>query len=480
MRKHINNLFSQFKEKPIHFCGIGGIGMSGIAEILHNLGFTIQGSDLSENGNTTRLRDLGVKIYLSQQASNLDKISLFVKSTAIAKDNPEFIEAVNKKIPIITRTEMLAELMRLKTSIAISGTHGKTTTTSLIAEIFENAGFNPTVINGGIINNRGTNAYLGEGEYLIAEADESDETFVKIPSTIGVITNIDPEHLDHYQTFDNLKLAFEKFISNLPFYGFGVLCLDHPETLKLANQIKNRKVLTYSIKSPDADIYAYNIRKQGLDTFFDVKISDKVNSSYKEVKNIKFPVAGEHNISNSLAGIAIASELDIAMDTVRNSFENFKGVKRRFTVTGQHDGYTIIDDYAHHPVEIVATLNTARDVINANKKGKIVAFFQPHRYSRTKNLLNDFLKCFKEADIVYIADIYAASESPIANINKETLVNAMKQSNTHKDPRILNSPDDIPAIVKEIANDGDLLLFMGAGSITNWANKLPDQLKEDA
>jgi UDP-N-acetylmuramate--alanine ligase len=473
---HISRLLLNYKG-TIHFSGIGGIGMSGIAEILHNLGFKIQGSDISENANTKRLADFGIKIFIGQIKDNLKDASLMVKSTAVKENNPEFVEARTKKIPIVTRTEMLAELMRLKISVAISGSHGKTTTTSLVAAIFENAGLKPTVINGGIINTHGTNAYLGDGDYLVAEADESDATFIKIPSTIGVVTNIDPEHLDYYGTFEELKKAFETFISNLPFYGFGVLCIDHPVVKEMAEKTLDRKVITYSMKNDKADIVAKNVRHEIFQSIFDVKISEKINYPHREIKNIKLPIPGIHNISNALAGIAIATELNIDKQKIITAFENFKGVKRRFTYTGEYKGIKFFDDYAHHPEEVKATLHTAREVAN-NTGGKVIAIFQPHRYSRTKDLFNEFVKCFTDADIIYIADIYAASEEPIPTLNKELIVNAIKQSKSHKDARLLESPDDLVKIVKDNAEKNDIVIFMGAGSITKWANEIPEKLKK--
>lgn len=478
MKNHISKLFLQYKGL-IHFSGIGGIGMSGIAEILHNLGFKIQGSDISSNTNIERLKKFSIKIFTDQKKENLKNVSLLVKSTAIKNNNPEFIEARKSKIPIITRTEMLAELMRLKISIAVSGTHGKTTTTSLIAAIFENADLNPTVINGGIINTKGTNAYLGNGDYLIAEADESDETFIKIPSTIGVITNIDPEHLDHYGTYEKLKEAFHKFISNLPFYGFGVLCIDHPVVKALNEKIQGRrKTITYSIKDKNADIVAENVRQNMFQTTFDIKISKSVNFKHRYLKNVKLPLPGLHNVSNALSAIAIAAELEFPLEKIISAFNNFEGVKRRFTYTGEYKGIRFFDDYAHHPEEIKATLSTAKE-ITKNTEGKVIGIFQPHRYTRTKDLFHDFIRCFDAADIIYISDIYAASEKPIVGINKETLVNAIKQSQAHKSPRILDSENHLEDIINQNAKEHDIIIFMGAGSITKWAHELPKKLNKN-
>lgn len=461
--------------KPIHFCGIGGVGMSGIAEILHNLGYNVQGSDNNDNYIITRLKELGIKIDIGQRAENIKGISLLVKSTAIKDDNLELQEAVKLKIPVISRAEMLAELMRLKISIAISGTHGKTTTTSLMACMFESAKMNPTVINGGIINNRNTNAYLGDGDYLITEADESDSTFIKIPSSIGIITNIDPEHLDHYKSFDNIKLAFHSFISNLPFYGFGVLCIDHQVTRELAESITERKVLTYGINSTDADILAVNIRQSLEGSIFDIKISSKVNGDIKDLKDIHLPTPGRHNILNALAPIATALELGFKKEDIINGYSTFRGVKRRFTLTGEYEGIRFIDDYAHHPEEVKATLQTAKEVAK-QKNGRVIAIFQPHRYSRLQSLFNEFVHSFTDSDIIYIADVYAAGEKPIDKLDKELLVNTIKQSEAHPDPRILVSPDYLPEIIKKDAKPNDIVIFMGAGSITYWANDIVNKL----
>ena len=459
----------------IHFSGIGGIGMSGIAEILHNLGYKLQGSDLSANGNTERLSSLGMTILYEQSAKNIGNIALLVRSSAIKSDNPEMLYCTKYNIPVISRTEMLAELMALKTSISISGTHGKTTTTSLVATIFEKANLSPTVINGGIINEKGTNAYIGKSDYLITEADESDATFIKIPSTIAVITNIDREHLDYYGTFANLQKAFKAFISNLPFYGFGVLCIDHPEVRKLATQIKHRKVITYGIHSEDADVYAYNIRQTTAGSKFDIKISSKLNTKLKTVKNISLHMPGIHNVQNSLAALAIAIELGFDKQVLINGFSEFKGVKRRFTTIGTYKGVKIVDDYAHHPAEIIATLETARQATK-EKHGRVIAIFQPHRYTRLHDLFKEFSQSFGNADKVYIADVYSAHEQPIPGANKEALIAAIKKYQRKFEVGPLNSKDDIVNIIKKDCKKNDLLLFLGAGDITKWAHELPEKL----
>lgn len=466
------------KDHIIHFTGIGGIGMSGICEILHSMGYKLQGSDLSSNGNTERLSSLGIKIFQGQKGEQVKGASLLVKSSAIKDDNPEVLYCNKHKIPVIKRTEMLAELMSLKTSIAVSGTHGKTTTTSLIASVFEKANMDPTVINGGIINNKGTNAYVGKGDFLIAEADESDATFINIPSRIAVVTNIDPEHLDFYGSYDNLKKAFRSFISNLPFYGFGVLCIDSPEVEILSKEFKDKKIITYSIKSKDADLYAHNIVQTDSGNKFDVLISNKLNKSYKEIKNIHIHVPGLHNVQNSLSAIAIAIELGFSKEVILNGFSDFIGVKRRFTKVADYNGVSIIDDYAHHPTEIIATLETAKQVTKKNA-GKIIVIFQPHRYSRLKNLQTEFEKSFDDADIIYIADVYAASENPIPGVDKESLVASIKKHKPSSKVQSLKSKDDITKIIKTECKKNDLLLFLGAGDITKWANDLPKELEKN-
>lgn len=471
---HINKLMLNYVG-GIHFSGIGGIGMSGIAEILHNLGYTIQGSDLADNYVTKRLKELGIKIVLEQVAENIKNVSLVVKSTAIKDNNPEIVAARQHKIPVISRTEMLAELLRLKICVAIAGSHGKTTTTSLTACMFEAAHMNPTVINGGIINNRNTNAYLGNGDFVIAEADESDATFIKIPSTIGIITNIDPEHMDYYNTFEDLKNAFRTFISNLPFYGFGVLCIDHPVVKEIASSITERKIITYGIDSKESDLKAINIRQDLSGSIFDVIISDNVKGTIRELKNIKLPTPGLHNVLNALGPIAIALELGFAKDHIINGFNSFNGVKRRFTLTGEYNGAKFIDDYAHHPEEIKVTLKTAQSVAKLNN-GKVIAIFQPHRYSRLQNLFSEFVHCFSDSDILYIADVYSAGEAVIEELNKELLLNVIKQSKAHSDARLLMSPDDLPEIIKNDAKPNDIVIFLGAGNITYWANDIVNKL----
>lgn len=459
----------------IHFVGIGGIGMSGIAEIMYNLGYNIQGSDIGENNNTLRLKSKGIKIIIGHDANNISDSSYIVISSAIKDDNIELIEAKKRHIPVIRRAEMLAELMRLKSSIAVSGSHGKTTTTSLVACLLEYAGMDPTVINGGVINNRSTNAYLGQGDYLVVEADESDATFIKIPSTIGVITNIDPEHMDYYKDFDSLVKAFKSFIRNLPFYGFGVACIDHPVVRDLVNNITERKIITYGIDSKDAHVYAYNIRSDINSSTFDIKLSLPHYKGSTIIENVNIPIAGKHNVLNSLAAIAVGSELDFGVNIIRNGFKNFKGVKRRFTKVGEYRGAEIIDDYAHHPVEINATLSTAKSIAQA-KKGRVIAIFQPHRYTRLESLFNDFINCFKDADYVYILDVFAAGENEIKGINSAVLAAEINKIRNNSNALYIDSHEDIVNVIISTAQENDLFIFMGAGNITKLANDMPYKL----
>lgn len=458
--------------ETIHFIGIGGIGMSGIAEIMHNLGYKVQGSDLSESSNTKRLESMGIKVFIGHKASNIHKVSYVVVSTAINEDNPEILEAKLAKIPVIKRAEMLAELMRLKCSVAVSGSHGKTTTTSLVACMFESAGHTPTVINGGIINKKMTNAYLGSDDYLIAEADESDATFIKIPSTIAVITNIDPEHMDFYKGFDSLVTAFKSFITNLPFYGFGVLCIDHPIVKKIAEETQERRIITYGIESQEANVRAYNIRSDVSSSIFDVEIKLPNIEGTTIIEGISIPTPGKHNVLNSLAAIAIGAELDFGIKAIKNGFKHFEGVKRRFTKVGEYNGAEIIDDYAHHPIEIEATLITAKSVAK-QRNSKVIAIFQPHRYSRVADLFDDFTKCFTAADKIYILDIYSAGEKPIEGITSKNLVEKMNSRGTEAE---FIKREDIPEILKSNAKKEDLILMMGAGSISAWAYELVESL----
>ncbi len=465
----------------IHLVGIGGIGMSGIAEILHNMGYEVGGSDISENANVERLRALGINVVVGHNAENIADAAVVVKSTAVRDDNPEIMAAREAGIPVIRRSEMLAEITGLRNTIAIAGTHGKTTTTSLVGCMLDAAGFDPTIINGGIINTYGTNAHLGGGEWLVAEADESDGTFINIPAAIGVITNIDPEHLDYWGSYEVLLAAFADFIHNLPFYGFAVLCCDNAEVQKLAGEVSDRRVISYGITSQNADVKAVNISSEISGSCFDVEVSGRlaVDNTAHTLRNIHLPITGRHNILNSLAAIAIAYELGVSGDVIAGAFGGYSGVKRRFTKTGEVDGVTIIDDYGHHPTEIAATLKAACEVQKNggdDKEGRIIAILQPHRYSRLKDLFDDFLGCFSDADIVVVSDVFAAGEDEIAGVNRDTLVDGLRGKGV--DARPLPSPEELPNLINEIAQSGDMVICLGAGNITHWANELPAKLTE--
>jgi len=458
----------------LHFVGIGGIGMSGIAEVLHNLGYQVQGSDLSESANLDRLRGLGVEVMVGHATENVKDASVVVISSAVKPDNPEVVEARNLRIPVVRRAEMLAELMRLKMTVSIAGTHGKTTTTSMIAALFEAAGRNPTVINGGIINSYGTNAVLGKGEWMVVEADESDGTFIRIPSTIAVVTNIDPEHLDHYGSFDNLRAAFKQFLENIPFYGFGVMCVDHPEVQALVAKIADRRVITYGL-SPQADVRAVNISASADGQRCDVEITDRQSGDVRVIKDVFIPMHGQHNVCNAMAAISVAKELGMPEKAIIKGFADFKGVKRRFTKTGEVGGITVIDDYGHHPVEIAATLTSARQAVKANA-GRVIAVVQPHRYTRLHSLFEEFCTCFNDADVVIVADVYEAGEEPIEGANKQALVEGLR-NHGHKHVIALESESQLAALVAEWAKPNDLVLCLGAGSITKWAHALPQKLE---
>jgi UDP-N-acetylmuramate--alanine ligase len=454
----------------IHFVGIGGIGMSGIAEVLHNLGYQVQGSDVAEGGNTRRLAELGIPVMIGHKGDNLGTAEVVVVSSAIKADNPEIAAARARRIPLVRRAEMLGELMRLKWSIAIGGTHGKTTTTSMIAAMLDAAELDPTVINGGIINAYGTNAHLGAGDWMVVEADESDGTFVKLPATIAVVTNIDPEHLDFYGTFDKVQDAYASFVENIPFYGFAALCIDHPVVQAMIPRVSDRRIVTYGM-SPQADIRATNLQMSPTGARFDVVIGDRLTGGTRALHALGLPMLGAHNVQNSLAAIAVAQEMGFDDATVRKALAGFKGVKRRFTRTGETRGVTVIDDYGHHPVEIAAVLKAAR----TGSRGQVVAVVQPHRYSRLNDLFQDFCTCFNDADIVIVADVYAAGEAPIEGVNRDALVEGLRRSG-HRNVIALPSPDLLARIVRDLARPGDMVVCLGAGSSTSWAHALPGEL----
>jgi UDP-N-acetylmuramate--alanine ligase len=454
----------------IHFVGIGGIGMSGIAEVMHNLDYQIQGSDVADGANVRRLRDLGIPIEIGHRAENIGDAAVVVVSSAVRNDNPEIAQARARMIPVVRRAEMLAEIMRLKWAIAVGGTHGKTTTTSIVATLLDSANLDPTVINGGIINAYGTNAHLGEGDWIVVEADESDGSFVKLPSTIAVVTNIDPEHMDFYGSFESLRQAFVWFVENIPFYGFAVLCIDHPEVQTLIGEVSDRRIVTYGM-SPQADIRADGLEVSPGVSRFDVIIGDRASGETRTLERVELPMVGAHNVQNALAGIAIAQEIGIGDDVIRRALAGFKGVKRRFTETGVVDGITIIDDYGHHPVEINAVLAAAR----AGAAGKVIAVVQPHRYSRLGDLFEEFCTCFNDADTVIVADVHAAGEAPVEGIDREALVAGLR-ARGHRDVVALGTPEDLAGIVDGIAAPDDIVVCLGAGSITQWANALPAEL----
>ncbi len=457
----------------IHLIGIGGIGMSGIAEVLHNLGYKVQGSDVSDSPNVERLRGLGIRVMIGHAPENVHDAAVVVMSSAVKPDNAEVSEARALHLPVLRRSEMLAELMRLKMTVSVAGTHGKTTTTSMITSLFEAAGRNPTVINGGIINAYGTNAVLGKGEWMIVEADESDGTFIKIPSSVAVVTNIDPEHLDHYGSFDHLRDAFKQFLDNLPFYGFGVLCVDHPEVQTLAAGVTDRRIITYGLHA-QADVCAVNIRPEEDGQYFDVTITDRQSGEVRSIVDIHLPMHGVHNVQNALAAVSVASELGMSDQAIIRGFADFSGVKRRFTKTGDVTGITVIDDYAHHPVEIKATLGSARQAAD-KKGGRVIAVVQPHRYTRLHSLFDDFCTCFNEADVVVVADVFEAGEVPIEGANKNALVEGL-QRHGHKHAVALESESALAQTVAALAQSGDYVICMGAGSISKWAHALPDAL----
>ncbi|MDB5382893.1 MAG: UDP-N-acetylmuramate--L-alanine ligase [Rhodospirillales bacterium] len=454
----------------IHFVGIGGIGMSGIAEVLHNLGYRVQGSDIAEGANVQRLRAAGIAVMVGHAAANLGEAQVVVTSTAVKRDNPEVVAARQKFIPVVRRAEMLAELMRLKWSIAIGGTHGKTTTTSLVATVLEAAKIDPTVINGGIINAYGTNTRLGSGDWMVVEADESDGSFLKLPAVVAVVTNMDPEHLDHWGTGEAMKEGFYQFVSNIPFYGFAVLCMDHPEVQAMIPRLADRRLITYGF-SPQADVRAERMISDRMGATFEVVVSDRATRRQRMLKPFRLPMLGAHNVANALAAIAIGVEMDVHEDVIRSALAGFKGVKRRFTRTGESGGITVIDDYGHHPVEIAAVLKAARQAGARD----VIAVVQPHRYSRLATLFEEFCQCMNDAGTVIVADVYAAGEAPIEGIDKDGLVEGLR-SHGHRSVVPLPGPESLAEMINAIAKAGDYVVCLGAGTITNWAHALPAQL----
>jgi UDP-N-acetylmuramate--alanine ligase len=455
---------------PVHFIGIGGIGMSGIAEVLVNLGYVVQGSDQSDSGNVKRLREKGVRISVGHAGENLTGVRVVVVSSAIKSDNPELVAARAQRLPVVRRAEMLAELMRLKSCVAIAGTHGKTTTTSMVATLLDAGGFDPTVINGGIINAYGTNARLGGGEWMVVEADESDGTFLKLPADITIVTNVDPEHLDHFKTFDAVQDAFQAFVENVPFYGFSVMCTDHPIVQSLVGRIEDHRIVTYG-ENPQADVRLVDVSHAGGTSIFTVEFRNRAGQFLHEIKNIALPMPGRHNALNATAAVAVAHELGIGDEVVRRALSNFSGVRRRFTRTGTWNGVTIIDDYGHHPVEIAAVLKAARE----STKERVIAVVQPHRYTRLASLFDQFCTCFNDADAVVVANVYPAGEAPIPGADRDSLVQGLR-TRGHRHVSPLESPEKLASLVAGIARPGDYVVCLGAGSITQWAYALPGEL----
>ncbi len=459
----------------VHFVGIGGIGMSGIAEVMSNLGYSVRGSDVAESANVLRLRDKGVPVVIGHDPANVEGADAVVVSTAIGRDNPEVLAARARHIPVVRRADMLAELMRLKWTISVAGTHGKTTTTTMVAALLDEAGFDPTVINGGVINAYGTNARLGEGDWMVVEADESDGAFLRLPTTVAVITNIDPEHLDHWGGFEALRAAFDDFVENTPFYGFGVVCLDHPEVQALVGRVTDRRLVTYGA-NPQADVRAENVVFEGGGARYDIVFRERRKDGRTEevsrIVDVMLPMPGIHNVLNSLAAATVARRIGASEAAIKSGFAKFSGVKRRFTKAGEWQGVTIIDDYGHHPVEIAAVLRAARNVAS----GKIIAVVQPHRFTRLRDLFDQFCGCLNEAEIALVTDVYTAGEAPIEGIDRDAFV-AGAQAQGHRDVRALASLDDLPGVIATLAEPGDYVVCLGAGDITRYANSLAASLE---
>jgi UDP-N-acetylmuramate--alanine ligase len=459
---------------PVHFVGIGGIGMSGIAEIMLRIGYQVQGSDAKASANTERLQRLGARIFIGHDAAHVEGASAVVYSTAVKPDNPEIVAGRERRLPLVRRAEMLAELMRLQFSVAVGGTHGKTTTTSMVACLLDAGGLDPTVVNGGIINAYGTNAKVGAGDWIVVEADESDGTFLKLRSTVAVVTNIDPEHLDHYGDFEAVKKAFRDFVENIPFYGFAAVCTDHPEVQAMASRVENRRLVTYGL-NPQAEVRAENLAMGPDGCRFDAVIQPPPTPDGEiaaiRYAGLRLPMAGQHNALNALAAIAVARELGVGEAQIRKGLADFGGVRRRFTTTGVAGGVRVIDDYGHHPVEIASVLTAARAVTD----GRVIAVVQPHRYTRLHDLFDEFCHGFNDADTVIVADVYAAGEAPIPGVDRDALVEGLRRYG-HRRVLALDDPAELPAMVRAEARPGDVVVLLGAGDITAWAYALPDQL----
>ncbi|MBD3729715.1 MAG: UDP-N-acetylmuramate--L-alanine ligase [Sphingomonadales bacterium] len=463
----------------IHFVGIGGIGMSGIAEVMCNLGYTVQGSDIAEGASVERLRARGIKVMIGHAAENVVGAAVVVTSSAVRRTNPEVAYALENRVPVVRRAEMLAELMRLKSTIAIAGTHGKTTTTSMIAALLDAGGIDPTVINGGIIEQYGSNARLGDSDWMVVEADESDGSFLRLDGTIAVVTNIDPEHLDHYGSFDGVKRAFVEFIHNVPFYGAAVLCIDHPEVQAVIGQVRDRKVVTYGF-SLQADICGVNVRPAGGGNVFDVIVRQRGEED-RRIEGVKLPMPGRHNVQNALAAIAVAIEMGCPDEVIVGGFAGFGGVRRRFTKVGEvplpGGVATIIDDYAHHPVEIRAVLAAARESVTGSAGGKVIAVAQPHRFTRLRDLMDEFQNCFNDADEVFVTPVYTAGEDPIDGVDSAALVSGLK-SRGHRSAASVADRAELAGQLADKLEAGDLVVCLGAGDITRWAAALASDIAQ--
>jgi UDP-N-acetylmuramate--alanine ligase len=457
---------------PIHFVGIGGIGMSGIAEVLMTQGYVVQGSDSKASKITDRLVSLGATVFEGQSADNIGNAAVIVVSSAIKKGNPELEEARRRKLPVVRRAEMLAELMRMRSNIAVAGTHGKTTTTTMVATLLDKGGFDPTVINGGVIHSYGSNARAGAGEWMVVEADESDGSFNRLPATIAIVTNIDPEHMEHWGSFDALRKGFLDFVSNIPFYGLAVCCTDHAEVQALVGRVTDRRVVTFGFNA-QADVRAVNLRFENGTAHFDILLNGEGDGS--KIENCTLPMPGDHNVSNALSAVAVARHLGMKKDQIREALAGFAGVNRRFTKVAEVNGVTIIDDYGHHPVEIAAVLRAARQ----STKGRVIAVHQPHRYSRLSSLFEDFCTCFNEADVAGIAEVYAAGEDPIPGASRDDLVAGLI-AHGHRHARAVIDEADLTRLFREQARPGDMFVCLGAGTISTWANNLPARLMEQA
>jgi UDP-N-acetylmuramate--alanine ligase len=459
----------------IHFVGIGGIGMSGIAEVMHNLGYTVQGSDIADGYVIDGLRKLDIKVMIGHSAENLGDAAVVVTSTAVKKGNPERDAALERRIPLVRRAEMLAELMRLKNTVAVAGTHGKTTTTSMIAAMLDHGGIDPTVINGGIINSYGSNARMGASDWMVVEADESDGSFLRLDGTIAVVTNIDPEHLDHYGSFDKIKDAFVEFVENVPFYGAAIMCLDHPEVQAILPQIRDRRIITYGF-SAQADVRGENVVSFPGGNRFDVVIRSR-DGSQRTIAGIELPMPGRHNVQNALSAVAVGLEMGMSDTEVQSGFAKFGGVKRRFTKVGEiavgDDVVTIIDDYGHHPVEIRAVLSAARE----GAGGRVIAVAQPHRFTRLRDHMDDFQQAFNDADIVFVSPVYTAGEAPIEGVDSEALVKGLKDRG-HRSASNVSDASDLAKQLAAILQAKDMVVCLGAGDITKWAAGLAAAIQE--